>query len=158
MNGLVEAVSNAVPAGCQTKKCRKQGCTVSMREAPEHRVVIDLDCRALGLEARSRSDLLFVAEAGGETWVAPIEIKSGRFDSNPVAAQLQGGADASDSWLPAARAFLFVPTIVHGRGVHKAQREALRRTRIRLRGYTRQPVLIKCGESIKTALDKATGV
>ncbi|MCY4598311.1 MAG: hypothetical protein OXF27_00100 [Acidobacteria bacterium] len=158
MNGLVEAVSNAVPAGCHTKKCRKQGCTVSMRQAPERRVVIDLDCRALSLEAKSRSDLVFVGEAGGDAWVAPIEMKGGRFDSNPVAAQLQGGADASESWLPRGRAFLFVPTVVHGRGVHKAQREALRRARIRLRGYTRQPVLIKCGESIKTALDKATGV
>ena len=126
-----------------------------MNRAPAHRVVINLDCQTLGLEAGAHCDLLFVGEDESVSWVAPIELKSGRFDGRPAAVQLQGGADAAEAWLPIGGTFHFVPILVHGKGVHRTQQKALRRAKVRLRGHTKQPVLIRCGERIGTAFVKS---
>ena len=47
MNALVEAVRDAVANECHRKKCRKEGCAISLSGAPAERVIVDLDCDAL---------------------------------------------------------------------------------------------------------------
>ena len=99
------------------------------------------------------SDLLFVGEDGKDAWVAPIELKSGRFHADEVKDQLQKGADLADKWLPTNAAFRFVPVVAHGKGIPKHKIGALRQAAVTLRGQKRRPVLIRCHSPLREALD-----
>ena len=155
MNGLVQMVSDTVCRRCQTSDCGRDGCNIQMDGVPDPHVVVDLDCEPLGLLEQKRCDLLFVGEDDDEAWVAPIELKSGRFTGYQVVKQLQGGADAADGWLPAGSAFRFVPVLAHGREVHRRDLKALRSKKVTLRDHTRQTVLMRCGEPLKEVLEQA---
>jgi hypothetical protein len=126
-----------------------------MDGVPDPHVVVDLDCEPLGLLEQKRCDLLFVGEDDDEAWVAPIELKSGRFTGYQVVKQLQGGAEAADGWLPAGSTFRFVPVLAHGREVHRRDLKALRSKKITLRDHTRQTVLMRCGEPLRKVLEQA---
>lgn len=152
---VVLAARNTVPPECHCRKqtCRKDGCSVSMKGTPTTRVVVDLDCNALNIPPnRKRCDYLFVGEENDTAWVAPIELKSGKFKADEIVDQLQGGADVVHKWLPPGSSFHFVPVLVHGKGVHRKDFERLRKRKIRLRNHTRQTELISCGDLLKRAL------
>ena len=155
MNGLVQMVSDTVCSRCHTADCDRDGCSVQMDGVPDPHVVVDLDCEPLGLLEQKRCDLLFVGEDDDEAWVAPIELKSGRFTGYQVVKQLQGGAEAADGWLPAGSTFRFVPVLAHGREVHRRDLKALRSKKITLRDHTRQTVLMRCGEPLRRVLEQA---
>ena len=155
MNGLVQMVSDTVCRRCHTSDCDRHGCNVQMDGVPDPHVVVDLDCEPLGLLEQKRCDLLFVGEDDDEAWVAPIELKSGRFTGYRVVKQLQGGANAADGWLPAGSTFRFVPVLAHGKEVHRRDLKALRSKKITLRDHTRQTVLMRCGEPLRKVLEQA---
>lgn len=124
-----------------------------MTGVPATHVTVDLDCAELRLPADAkRCDFLFVGESNDGAWVAPIELKSGKFSAGSVAAQLQGGADLAGRWLPTNAEFTFVPVVAHGRGVRREKLKALRRAAVTLRGQTRQPTLVRCGSPLRAAL------
>ncbi len=154
MSGLVAAVQNAVPAHCQSSRCSKDRCSVSMKGAPPLRVIIDMDCTTLVISG-SRCDYVFISEDENSVWVAPIELKSGEVKASNVEEQLQGGAQFARQFFTAKDQFNFVPVLAHGKSVHRLERNKLRQARIRLRGKIQQPVLIRCGDPITKAL--ATG-
>ena len=112
-----------------------------------------MDCDVLHTGGGRRCDYVFVGETAARAWVAPIELKSGNFRGQEVAAQLQAGAGAAAGWLPAGAAFDFVPVLAH-KGTHK-QHDRLRRARITLRGQVRQPLLIQCGAPLHQVLAKS---
>ena len=114
-------------------------------------MIIDID--ALDIDATGRRcDCLFIGADESATYVAPIELKSGRFKGSGVVAQIQGGADVADRFLPDGQDFRFVPVLAHGRGVHPQQLQELRRARVQLRGKTRQVAAIHCGDPLTKAL------
>lgn len=152
MNALVEAVRNAVANECHKKKCRKEGCAISLRGAPAEHVVVDLDCDALRLGQRKRCDYVFVGAEDEKAWVAPMEMKKGGFRANEVIKQLQGGAAVAGRWIPDDCSFAFVPVLVHGKGVRKEENRRLRTGRVTLRNQTRQIELVHCGETLRSAL------
>lgn len=156
MNGFVAAVKNRVPLDCQTSRCSKDGCSVSMQGAPRLRIVVDMDCKTLGIRSGSRCDYLFVGEDESSVWVAPIELKSGKVVASKVKEQLQGGAQFAQKLITVGDPFNFVPVLAHGKSIHRLERKKLRQVRIRLRDRIRQPVLIKCGDPMTKAL--AAGV
>lgn len=158
MSRAVRTIARRVDQRCHTRSCGKEGCSVSMKGVLADRVVIDLDCEALGLPDGSRSDYVFVGSDVDNTYVVPIELKSGRFSASKVLDQLQGGADAADRWLPTQCEFDFVPVLVHGRGVHRRERNVLRRRNVKLRQHERQTVLIRCGSPLMEALRKGCAV
>lgn len=128
-----------------------------MRGLPATKVIVDLDCNELEISAdSSRCDYLFAGQDDQSqmTWIAPIELKSGSFNGNRVAEQLQGGADVAGQWLPPGDSFQLFPVLVHGKGVHPKQRKALRKKKITLKGQTRQTVLIRCDEELMQAFNK----
>ena len=156
MKGLVATVSNAVPDRCRSNSCSKEGCTLSVRIAKVKRVLVDLDCPDLHIpHGRKRCDYVFVGKKRTEAWVAPIELKSGRFHAAEVIAQLQGGAETVEEkkWLPDDSAFQFVPVLAHGRDLRIKQRNELRSSKVRLCGQTRRVALVRCGGTLKDALD-----
>ena len=156
MSGVVEAVSNAVPAPCRVHDCNKDGCSVSVRTAAPSRVVVDLDCKALHIPPdRKRCDYLFFGEKGARSWVIPIELKSGSFNGAAVVDQLQGGADAADAWLPPQAHFQLVPLLVHGKPASRVEFAALRSRKVRLRGHTRQVEVSRCKDKLKDILDRS---
>lgn len=154
MKGLVATVSNAVPDRCRSNSCDKERCKLSVRTAADRRVLIDLDCEELHIpRGRKRCDYVFVGEKNTKAWVAPIELKSGRFDAAEVVAQLQGGAETVEAWLPDDSAFQFVPVLAHGRDLRIKQRNEFRSSKVRLRDRIRQVALVRCGGTLKDALD-----
>ena len=156
MTGLVQAVSRQVNVTCRDGRISKRGCSVPMHGAPVKHVVVDLDCDALGIPAEcKRCDYLFFGENENVAWVIPIELKRGDFRGGSAAAQLQGGADIADAWIPAKLRFRFVPILASGQGVHRERLKALRRAPISLRGQSRRPVLIRCGAPLTDVLEQA---
>ena len=154
MKGLVATVSDAVPDRCHSKSCDKERCKLSVRIAKVEWVLVDLDCRELHIpRSRKRCDYVFVGEKRTKAWVAPIELKSGRFDAAEVVAQLQGGAETVEAWLPDDSAFQFVPVLAHGRDLRIKQRNEFRSSKVRLRDRIRQVALVRCGGTLKDALD-----
>ena len=127
-----------------------------MEGLPASHVLVDLDCDALGLpKTGQRSDYVYVDEDTDSSRVATIELKGGGFNSRAVLGQLQGGADIASKWLPSGRSFRLVPVLVHGKGIRKPDRKALRATKIRLRDREAQAVLIHCRAPLKSALERA---
>ena len=159
MKGLVAAVSDAVPGGCRSNSCSKEGCTLSVGIAKVKRILVDLDCPDLHIPPDlKRCDYVFVGEKNTKAWVAPIELKSGRFDAAKVIDQLQGGAETVKAWLPDDSAFQFVPVLAHGRDLRIKQRNELRSHTVHLCGQTRRVALVRCGGKrcggkLKDALD-----
>lgn len=156
MKGLVAAVSDAVPDRCRSDSCSKAGCTLSVRTAAVRRVLVDLDCPDLRIPLdRKRCDYIFVGEKNTKAWVAPIELKSGRFDAAEVIDQLQGGAETVEekAWLPEDSAFQFVPVLAHGGAIHRRQLNEFRSHKVRLRKQKQQVAVVRCGGTLKDALD-----
>ena len=157
MSPFVDAVAQSVPASCHAARCSStEGCSVSLDSAPHPRVLINLDCEELHLLAGTRCDYVFVGADSATVWVAPIELKAGGFKGAKVVQQLRAGAEIAARWLPqGAHAFRLAPILAHGpKRVHREDWRALRAARIKLRNQTRQPVAIKCGKTLRTALDK----
>ena len=149
MNGLVEAVIRRVGREMLTRDYEKDGCSVSMNDAPVCRAVVDFDSEGVDIPKGSkRCDLLFVGEKENAAWVVPIELKSGGFKVQHATDQLQSGADAADRWLPRKCSFRFAPVLAHGGVVRTPKRTELRKRRVNLRGFKRQPFLISCGDSL----------
>lgn len=156
MKGLVATVSNAVPDRCHSNSCDKERCKLSVRIAKVKWVLVDLDCEEIHIpRSRKRCDYVFVGEKRTKAWVALIELKSGRFHAAEVIAQLQGGAETVEEkkWLPDDSAFQFVPVLAHGRDLRIKQRNEFRSRKVRLCGQTRRVALVRCGGTLKDALD-----
>ena len=151
MSGAVQTVARRVDERCHATSYRKEGCSILMSGVPADHVVVDLDCGALRLPDTPRCDFLFVGADGDGTRVAPIELKKGGFSGSKVVGQLQGGADAADGWLPIDCSFEFVPVLVHGKGVHRRERNLLRNRKIKLRDQKKQTVLIRCDSPLMNA-------
>lgn len=159
MDGVVEAVSNAISKRCHTHDCNKDGCSVSVRTAASKKkmVIIDLDCTELQIPRdRKRCDYVFIGEKNGKTWVVPIELKSGGFDPADVVDQLQGGADKAETWLPPEVHFLFIPVLAHGKSpVSPRQYTKLRSGKVHMGGQTKKVETMSCGGRLKDVLDKS---
>ena len=156
MIGLVQAVERHVDVACRKRRISKRGCSLSLLGVPVEHVAVDLDCDALGIPVdRTRCDYLFFGQEGDAAWVSSIELKHGDFRSGSTSAQLQGGADIADAWLPARLRFRFVPVLASGRGVHKERLRALRRVPITLRGQSRRPLLTRCSARLMDLLEQA---
>lgn len=154
MKGLVAAVSDAVPDRCRSDSCDKEGCTLSVGIARVKRVLVDLDCPDLHIPPDlKRCDYVFVGEKNTKAWVAPIELKSGRFHAAKVIDQLQGGAETVKAWLPNDSAFQFVPVLAHGGAIHRQQLNEFRSRKVRLRKQKQQVAVVRCGGKLKDALD-----
>ena len=149
----VAKLSEKVPDCCQVTRCDRGQCKVSLNGAPINRLVVDMDCEALGLINETRCDYLFVSEEDATTWIAPIELKGGKVGSvTRVANQLRGGADLAAELLLPGIGFRFAPVLAHKKPMHKHDLKKLRKERIRLRGVSRMIETVRCGAPLVRAL------
>lgn len=141
-----------VPDCCLMKKCNKNGCGLIMDGLTEF-VLVDMDCKDLGLPNKKRCDFLFLGKENTKIWVVPIELKSGTVkDVKYVRKQLQGGTDLADNILSWKLQFEFNPVLAHGRPIHRDQLKKLRSTFIYLRGEKRKVTTIACNSPLIKAL------
>lgn len=158
MSGLVRRVRESVDVGCIATAISKEGCGVSLDGTPTGRVIVDLDEPSSPLPPpNQRCDYLFAADAtDGPGWVAPLELKGGRFDASEISGQLQAGARAAEQLVPQNVAVRFRPIAVIRRGSHKAERQEARKKKnwVRFRGSARELRLMKCGQKLADQLRK----
>jgi hypothetical protein len=149
----VAAVTSHIPGCCESKRCDKDGCRVSLKGIGKTRVLVDMDCRGLPIpKRRKRCDYLLLADEPCQTWIVPIELKSGGLKATDVVKQLQGGADTADTWLPKGISFELTPILAHGKSVHRQDLRILRTRKIQLRGKKKTTALIRCGDPLTKAL------
>ena len=143
---------------CIVKRCRKEGCRVSLEKAPTPRILLDLDRPGVPflLPDDTRCDYLFVGGPGEseEARVAPMELKKGEIKAADIVSQLRAGANLAERLIPAEASPKFVPVAVHGRGMARYQADILRRSgsHILFRGEKYAVKIIKCGARLVDAL------
>lgn len=151
MSAYVEAVRDIFPKCCQIAKCDRDRCSLSLHGAPDARVIIDMDCKELGLTDVTRCDFLFVGDGTSGVCIVPIEFKGGALSGSHVVDQLQKGTEHVSNLLPHTSEFRFMPILAYGKGLHREETKRLRRT-IRFRGKRARATLIRCGGAIGKAL------
>ena len=156
MNGMLAAVSKKVPESCTARSISKEGCTVSLRGVPQSRLIVDcdrVDCDrpdALFASGAPKCDYLLFAEMDGKTNRAvPIELKRGRVDVGASRDQLQAGADAVESLIPAEFEVILLPLLVSG-GVRKAGKKEAR-DKVRFRRDDIPIRRIRCGAPLPSS-------
>ena len=151
MSGMLTAVSKKVPESCTAISISKEGCTVSLRGTPQSRVIIDCDrTGAPFAPGAHKCDYLLFAEVDGDTnRAAPIELKKGRVDVGASRNQLQAGATAVESLIPAEFKVALLPLLASG-GVRKAGKKEAR-DKVRFRGKDIAIRRIRCGDPLPSS-------
>ena len=157
MTGVVGTVRKKVNCTCiENRGIKKKGCSVSLKDAPKPRLIIDFDKPGSPLgKNQKRCDYLLVAEVLTKPdWVAPLELKHGEMDASEAVGQLKAGARAAEQLVPNTMSVNFRPVVAFGGGIDKAERNALRnkRNRVWFHGMAESVRLIKCGEKLTKAL------
>lgn len=156
MNGLVAAVRAKVCPECLAGKCRKDGCGVSLKNAPQPRLIIDFDKPGSPLGRQdTRCDYLLIAEGrNGSGWVAPLELKKGRLDAGEVVKQLQAGARAAEGLVPRNEPIEFRPVAAFDGRINKAELKKLKGKGSRIWFHRRAEIvrLMRCGAPLAQAL------
>ena len=156
MNEFITRIKASICDDCLSDRCKKEGCTVSMRNAPRDRIIIDLDCKELRVRSGEKQcDYLLAIEENSRKWVVAIEMKSGGFRARTVVGQLSAGAVQAEELCPNNEPFEFVPLLVHGGGMNPGDLRILNSERVGIRGQKRQIVRIRCGQSLRDALKKS---
>ncbi|MDE0315724.1 MAG: hypothetical protein OXM61_12535 [Candidatus Poribacteria bacterium] len=138
----------------------KEGCRVSMDNIPSERVVLDVDLAFPADRALTNQCdfvLFYIDTAQSKLVGVPMELKNGDVKASVVAAQLQDGARIVDNFTTRNIEIELIPVLIHD-GIHKAQSERLKVSRIRFRG-DRIPInTATCGYqgNIAEALKKST--
>ena len=156
---LIKTIAENVPASCCVSRCEGDGCKVRLEGMPScpDRLTITLDCQELSIRHKKRCDYLFIGQTDATSYVALIELKSGKVDSaTDVAQQLQGGADlVAAKLLPSNASFQFRPVLAHGKGIHKYIRNQLRKEKVTLHGTTAPIELVRCGSKLIDVFENA---
>ena len=156
---LVQKIKGKVPRPCRVSRCKGDGCEVQLEGMPScpDRLTITLDCQELGIRDQKRCDYLFIGQTDATSYVALIELKSGKVDSaTGVAQQLQGGADhLATRLLPSTMSFQFRPVLAHGKGIHRHILKKLRKARVKLHGTTAPIKLVRCGSKLIDVFENA---
>lgn len=153
---LVSQLKRTLNADCLTRRCRKNNCSLTMGNIPAPFILVDMDHKQAPKrgEGAKKCDYILIGDDDKEAWVAPLELKGGKFNASDVVEQLQAGAGVAESIVPSAAETRFRPIVVHGRGIHRAELERLQKRRIRYRNRDYPVGKARCGTSLMDALNK----
>ena len=159
MGNLVKRIQKNLPDECleRRKKPRKESCSVSLENAPDPYVMIDIDKQGAPVDQnKTRCDYIFIG--GCEVvWLMPLELMGGKPDPSKIVRQLQAGADvAADVIIPKGEQVEFQPVAFCGGKFHRTARVQLAKSanKIRFRGQQINSRLLRCGKSLTEALPK----
>ena len=156
---LAQGVRNAVSERCIARRCREEGCSLSLSGTSQQAFVVDMNHDESPVDRnQTHCDFLFVGSLSGqdEEWVVPIELKRGAISAGEARDQLQAGADAADRLVPRDMDLRFLPLAVSG-SMARAERDRLRKSSHRIR-FRRQMVLAertRCGSELADILRRA---
>ena len=154
MPDVVDVIKSEIPSGCQVTTCRKSRCSLGMKGAPAKHVLIDLDSDDAPLRRnQARCDFIFVGRTTTDC-VAALELKGGKPDASEIVGQLRAGAKLAERIIPSGAQVRFAAIAVHGRGLNRVERDNLlkRRNRIAFRGESSPVTLVRCGNTLASAL------
>ena len=153
MNGFTHDVGSRIedPA-CLVDVIGKGSCGVSLDDAPQPHLVVDLDRTGSPLGgAQSKCDYLLFADP---SLVMPIEIKDGAPNVAKVERQLQAGARAADGLAPRGVAILCRPVLV-SKALRRQKQVDLRKALVRFRGREERVRRVACGDPLTDVLGSA---
>ena len=147
MSDVLNEIRRRVGEENLTNSCSGRNCRVDMTDLPGNRIIADVD---LAFEAHAGTGkhcdriLFYEHTAQNSLVVVLIEHKGGTFDSaRDIAKQLQGGADFAKNFIPASIKTICIPVLFHGGGIHRTQRDQLKRLKVGL--TQKQPISLgKC--------------
>lgn len=154
---LVSQVKQNIDCECIVQECQKGQCSLKLNNLPEHFLLIDMDHERAPMSSQNgkKCDYVFIGDGLNDLWVAPLELKGGKYSASQVIGQLQAGASVADHVVSRKAQTRFRPILAHRRGVHRAQQKRLKSTRIQFRSQKRLIKRVKCGSSLVDALTKA---
>jgi hypothetical protein len=131
-----------------------------MANIPSERVVLDVDLAfPISSAQTNQCDfILFYIDIALSSLIGvPMELKSGDVKASLVVAQLRDGARIVDNFTPRNIKIDLIPVLVHD-GIHKAQSERLKVSRIRFRNDGIPINTTTCGYqgNIADAIKKST--
>ncbi len=141
-----------VPKKCRVTSCKHPRCSVGLNgfNSP---LIIDMDCKELGLSHQTRCDYLFLVKKNKISLVSPIELKGGGIGSLTLLKnQLQKGADFALEILPENPDVNLVPVLVYGTIGNKHKREKIRGVKIKFNGKKYGIRIIQCGGQLNKVL------
>ena len=156
MADLVRRIKQNLPDECfVTGRLRKEGCSVSLKDAPTPSIVIDMDKpQAPGGQNETRCDYIFIGGCNN-VFLMPLELKRGKLDASDVVKQLQAGADiAAARIIPKRGQVQFLPVAACGGKFHRAEIRRLSQSKIRFKSQSSNVQLLRCSQRLIDALPK----
>ena len=151
MTGLLSVVRSQIAQSCIVNRCRRDGCSVSLRGSSRNRLVVDCDCDVPGSPFgpnQAKCDYLLFEEAeNGVSRAVPIELKSGRIKARDAIQELHAGAAAVENLIPTHLDIPLLPLLAYG-NIPKGERAAIENGRVRFRGKSLRIKRIRCGSSL----------
>ena len=150
MTNLVDKIKRCMPSHCLATRCRRNGCSVDLQNAPKPCLLIDMDTGLVG-ENDSKCDYIFIGGTD-DVWVVPIELKRGSAEARNLVDQLRAGARFAEM-ICKGEQVRFVPVLAC-RGIKRAQRQELRKksNRIAFRGRPVEVALLRCRGLLNSVL------
>ena len=142
-----------VPGECLAERCRRAGCSVTLKDAPSPHLIIDVDCKKLPIgPSDPKCDFIFLSDEG--KLVVPIELKKGNPDASQIVGQLRAGAALAERIVPDDVKVQFRPVAAYGGRAHPIELRQFRRPHnfVRFRGRPLEVKLLSCGDSLAKAL------
>ena len=103
---LVSQVLQKVNGDCLAQRCRKNNCSLTLDDLPDLFILVDMDHKKAPTlsEEEKKCDYIFIGDKDDAVWVAPLELKGGKFKASEVVEQLQSGARVADHIVPSRSA------------------------------------------------------
>ncbi len=154
MADLVNLIEKKLSDGCFAKKLKKEGCSVSLKDAPVPSITIDMDKPQVPVkQSETKCDYIFIG-GSGNVFLVPLELKKGKLDASQIVKQLQAGANIAARIIPRGEHVQFRPVGVCGGKIHPDQRRQLLQSEIRFNGQRPTVELLNCGDPLIKALRK----
>ena len=154
MADIVNLIKKKLSDGCFAKKLKKEGCSVSLKDAPVPSITIDMDKRQAPVgQNEAKCDYIFIG-GSGNVFLMPLELKKGKLDASQIVKQLQAGANIAARIIPRGEHVRFRPVGVCGGKIHPDQRRQLLQSEIRFNGQRPTVELLNCGDPLIKALRK----
>ena len=156
MANLVRRIRENLPDECfATGRLRKEGCSVSLKDAPTPSITIDMDKPQAPVgQDETKCDYIFIGGCD-DVVLVPLELKRGKLDASDVAKQLQAGANiAAARIIPKHEQVQFLPVAVCGGKFHRAEIRRLSQSKIRFNNQNANVRLLRCGQRLIDALPK----
>lgn len=158
MTKLASCIAKRIPKECQVKKCKRNGCSVSLQGFSQRPLIINVDCKQLGIRrSQENCDYIVIGALSETEWLVPLELKRGNVEADKVRNQIQEGTKyAEKKLLISDPKVQFRPVVVFKGKVHRSQTQKLKekRCRVKFQNEDFEIILLRSGKQLVEALKK----